>query len=595
MNPQERNNINLKQQDKVLYFFCLIGLGFLIFYIESAGYNIVYTDYIRIINRYILPERMPTFMEMWTPSAGHRALGYFPFLFLNVRFLALNTQFEMLLGILGVFFSSLVIVKFFIKKQLHFCYSLIALLLVFSLNKWELVLNGTGWTIFIAFACMDLNFLLIDAVFIDGDNSEINRWLLYVLPILNVFCFAGGYSVAYTIVTISILSALLFYGYGDTTKKNNSGLIIKLIGLFILAQIIYLYDLPLGAGTEKKSFFAVVGDNFPYLIKFLLASFASTIIGQETFFSGKVPEYWLSIIGIFVILSYLLAVYLYFAKKIYTKTLFPILLILFSLLSHGIILYTRYGFQTISYGMSSRYQPMYVMGIIGIFCIFSYCRKYEFAAKQATQYDGMRIVIFFILGAFVSGNLVTTMDELRKIPYRQRAYKEFETIALNYKNESDQTLGRLQENGSGVRIALAVLEKRNLNLFSRQAKNVEMRFPTKISGGATTLQGQYYSDGWISKQIRVKMRTGTSGQMSGSLYFPSAAYLPNGMSLFINNEKILEQQFATVGETTINAYYEPNQDVIVEIVMDKALIPKNAGLGQDQRELSVIIGTLKFE
>ena len=91
------------------------------------------------------------------------------------------------------------------------------------------------------------------------------------------------------------------------------------------------------------------------------------------------------------------------------------------------------------------------------------------------------------------------------------------------------------------------------------------------------------------------MRTGTSGQMSGSLYFPSAAYLPNGMSLFINNEKILEQQFATVGETTINAYYEPNQDVIVEIVMDKALIPKNAGLGQDQRELSVIIGTLKFE
>ena len=570
-----------------LYYFCIAGLLFLFFYIQLAGYNIVYADYIRIVNRYLSTENIPSLSEMWAPSAGHRALGYFPFLYFNVRFLAFNTQFEMILGIVGVFLSSLVVVRFFLKQQLNFYSGLVALLLVFSLNKWELFLNGTGWTIFFAFACMYLNFYLVDAVFIDGKDSWNNKFLLYLLPILTIPGFAGGYSVAYTVTMVSFLCAIY------TIAKTNKRFILTQLSLFIVLQAVYLYNLPVA--VEKQNFLSVVGSNFSYLFYFYMASFASTIIGQETFFAGNYPEYWVRGVGIVVILNYYLALVLYFKNNLYKKTFFPLMMIQFSLLSHCIILYTRFGFNSISYSMSSRYQPMYLLGIIGMLSIFAYCRENRLLSVKFMGKNMAGLMAVFLVGTLVAGNVATTLDEIRKIPYRHSAYKAFETIALNYKNESDQSLQRLQSQGAEVRRALVTLEKRQLNLFFAQEGALPASIPTSLEKESNLILGRYYADGWISKEIAVRMNTGVNGKMTGKIFLPQEEFLPTGMTIFINNSRVFEQKIDVGGEKAFAAQYEPNQNVVVKIIMDKSLIPKEKGMGPDQRDISVILRSLAFE
>ena len=66
-----------------------------------------------------------------------------------------------------------------------------------------------------------------------------------------------------------------------------------------------------------------------------------------------------------VFVSYLLALYLNVRFQLYKKTIFPLLLVLSGGCNHLLVLAARWIFLKDEYGMSSRYEIQYQMGIVG--------------------------------------------------------------------------------------------------------------------------------------------------------------------------------------------------------------------------------------
>ena len=94
-------------------------------------------------------------------------------------------------------------------------------MIMFSLNKWEMLYNGTGWAHFLAFAFFFFNYVLLDRVYEVRNGSENRKtaagsaarsWRrmligLAVLPAVITIGVAGPYCAIYT------MTLLLSYGY----------------------------------------------------------------------------------------------------------------------------------------------------------------------------------------------------------------------------------------------------------------------------------------------------------------------------------------------------------------------------------------------
>lgn len=107
------------------------------------------------------------------------------------------------------------------------------------------------------------------------------------------------------------------------------------------------------------------------------------------------------------------------------------------------------------------------------------------------------------------------------------------------------------------------------------------------------LEGKLYSDGWVSKDIKLKMYT-VNGKLNIKGYTDNNI-IPNAIKIYINNDeiysgKIKNKEFYLNIDTEIK-----NEIVDIRIVFDKAIIPKNIGINEDSREIACILKELYFK
>ena len=129
----------------------VLGMIFYLAYIRRSAIDMVYSDYIRLINSY-LP-------DVWNPDKFFVAdlLTRIPVNFLerglNVMIFGYSVTVDRIMGILGFGLSALVIGRYSRKKELCPVWYAAMMIVMFSLNKWEMLYNGTGWAHFLAFDC----------------------------------------------------------------------------------------------------------------------------------------------------------------------------------------------------------------------------------------------------------------------------------------------------------------------------------------------------------------------------------------------------------------------------------------------------------
>lgn len=467
--------------------FPLAGALFCLWYVCAATSDVVNSDYIRLVNSY-LP-------DVWDPEKFFVAdvLTRIPVNYLsrgiNTVFFGFSVRFDQVLGVLGLGLAALAVSAYVKREGLGLPCLAAAMVLMFSLNKWEMLTNGSGWAHFLTFAGFYYYYLVLDRVWqgAAAKPSMERKWdrkKLMILPFVITLGIAGQYCAVYSGVLIVVFGSLMVLKVFSGRKESAAGrwqapelpwwkyLICVLIPL-ILYMISNACTVEEHAGATTLTLGEALAQNPKFFPAFFIKSFASMFLGGETMqVRLQLPNRVMIVIGLGVMAGYLLGLWLNYRYRLYERTIFPLLLILSGGCSHVLILISRWIFLSQeNYGMSSRYAVQFQMGIVGILLTAALVWKIE-GERKAGGSRGKRsaagILAVAFMGLILAGNLGTTADELAKAPYRKESYEKKVQAAFNYRNVSDEDLEDIFEYRKGpekIRAALGILEENHLNVY----------------------------------------------------------------------------------------------------------------------------------
>jgi len=464
----------------------VFGILFVTAYIRSASVNVVYTDYIRLINSYL--ENVFSLSPYLHADILTRIPANYIERMINVVFFHYSTMFDMMLGAFALGISAFVTASYCAKRKIGLGQTCIVLFVMFSLNKWEMLTNGSGWIHFAAFALFFYHYLVYDRVMAQEEKKG-DRKKLLILPWVIILLFAGPYCAVYA--SVLILSDLFLLWKGREKKssaakreegkqdagKQDAGkqdrkealqrifcMLVPLI-LYMISRAFSVEDI---SGATTESILTVISKDPAFLPLLFIRSFSSMLIGVETTAALDIPKSVTVVLGLFVIFCYGYALWLNLKEKLYEKSVFPLILLVSGFFNHLLILSSRWIFLDDSYGMSSRYALQFEVGILGILLTIGLSdsiRKERKKTDSGRRSAGMAAVLISL--AFLAGNLVTTSHEIGMAPYRQERFIEMRDAAVKFETLSDEELAKTFQyhDGEKTRKALTILRDRRLNVY----------------------------------------------------------------------------------------------------------------------------------
>lgn len=475
----------------------ILGILFYIWYIFHASDNVAYSDYIRLVNSYLPDVTNPA--KFFVPDILTRVPITYLGRIINVKLFGYNTYFDMILGILSLGAGAAVLALYAERnRSVGYLSFLLIQFVYFSLNKWEMMTNGTGWVCTLSISGFLFHFAVLDHAAATRCRNMSDRVLLAILPILLVVLVAGPYSGGYAVILVLAYGALWladWRGGAETSSRSWSRKCRRTwcIGALttVLAMVLYLWSNSQAVYVHRGAVTDVsIAQEFAaqplFFLRFLLKAVASSVIGVAQIQELEAGSPWfvrlhlVYLLGLAVFVSYLLALYLNVRFQLYKKTIFPLLLVLSGGCNHLLVLAARWIFLKDEYGMSSRYEIQYQMGIVGILLTFALVWSMCWEKAQETEADKAKtrvpekraartllkvcMLAFTVLTVF--GNAWTTRAEIRTAPYRKAYLQVSRELGLNYRTASDEDLETyLHNDPDAVRDAMRILEENHLNIF----------------------------------------------------------------------------------------------------------------------------------
>ena len=501
-----------------LLFVSILCTVFLGFYILSASADIVYSDYIRLTNSY-LGEPF-SFHDLLTKDILTRIPVSFLFREINIAFFHYSITFDRFLGLFGLLLTSIPLLLFMAKRRIGIFFSVAILLIFYSLNKWEMLLNGSGYAHFLSFALFYLFFYLLSERV--GKGSSLLS--LSVFPFL--FLLTGG---PYTIAVYGATILSLFFLFLAGKIRDKRGSLVLLLSSFVSTFLYFLsnhYAVYEYAGAKSISLKEVLLTKMTFVLKFFGFGFSSLLFSgenlEEWLSSGAVQGKQLFLLGGLILLFFLLMAFfflkdLFFGEKDSNDDcipgkekdksltgLFPALLLLHGLLSFALVFLSRYIFLRPEYAVQSRYALQYQSALLGALLLL-YLKtargqeagvekgrekaklegntekkrgverkpedreKDEKAGEKAGARRALpRIISIGITLLFLGGTLYTAKTELLKAPYRRLHYETMLHSVNRIEDMDEEELERLYEYRHGkerILKAFSILKERKLNCF----------------------------------------------------------------------------------------------------------------------------------
>ena len=477
----------------------------ILFYVLLSTTDVLYSDYIRLVNSYLgKPFQLGDLLQK--DILTRIPLTYF-FREINRYSFGYTLIFDRVLGVLGLFLASKPLLLFMRKKQLSFLQQLLFLLLFYSLNKWEMLLNGSGYIHFLAFSAFYDYFYALDQAF----SKKSSLLLLSIYPPF-ILLVAGPYCLA---VFLSCFALFFFLALG---KKlwDMKGTILLLISnglclfLYLLSNHYAVYEY---AGAESISLREVLQNHLLFVVKFIFYGFSSMLVSGENLEAllreGVIQGKGVVLLGAFVLSFYVLMILLYLwrffasSKNSGTKTfatknkeafssqqrqkdeqkqtdknaltgenvgepfyfgLLPGLLLLHGLASHALVFLTRYMFLKESYAFQSRYALQYQSALLGAFLLLFLWKNENRTSlgQKARTAQGRFAFCLLISGIFLLGTLWTDSSEWGKAMYRREHYERMWSYSHDLSAYSDEELEDVFEyrhGGERIRKAFDIWEQ----------------------------------------------------------------------------------------------------------------------------------------
>lgn len=478
-----------------LLFVSILCTVFLGFYILSASADIVYSDYIRLTNSY-LGEPF-SFHDLLTKDILTRIPVSFLFREINIAFFHYSITFDRFLGLFGLFLTSIPLLLFMAKRRIGIFFSVAILLIFYSLNKWEMLLNGSGYAHFLSFALFYLFFYLLSERV--GKGSSLLS--LSVFPFL--FLLTGG---PYAIAVYGATILTLFFLFLAGKIRDKRGSLVLLLSSFVSTFLYFLsnhYAVYEYAGAKSISLKEVLLTKMTFVLKFFGFGFSSLLFSgenlEEWLSSGAVQGKQLFLLGGLILLFFLLMA-LFFLKDLFfgekrgekdksLTGLFPALLLLHGLLSFALVFLSRYIFLRPEYAVQSRYALQYQSALLGALLLLylktargqkERVEKNAEKGAESLKLEGDKdkkakprrtLPRFLSLGItllFLGGTLYTAKTELLKAPYRRLHYETMLHSVNRIEDMDEEELERLYEYRHGkerILKAFSILKERKLNCF----------------------------------------------------------------------------------------------------------------------------------
>ena len=477
----------------------------ILFYVLLSTTDVLYSDYIRLVNSYLgKPFQLGDLLQK--DILTRIPLTYF-FREINRYSFGYTLIFDRVLGVLGLFLASKPLLLFMRKKQLPFLQQLLFLILFYSLNKWEMLLNGSGYIHFLAFSVFYAYFYALDQAF----SKKSSLLLLSIYPPL-ILLVAGPYCLA---VFLSCFALFFFLVLG---KKlwDIKGTILLLISnglclfLYLLSNHYAVYEY---AGAESISLKEVLQNHLLFVVKLIFYGFSSMLVSGENLEKllrdGAIQGKGVVLLGAFVLFFYIFMTLLYLwkffassnnsgTKTFATKNkeafssqqrqmaeqkqtdtnaltgenvgesfyfgLLPGLLLLHGLASHALVFLTRYMFLKESYAFQSRYALQYQSALLGAFLLLFLWKNENRASlgQKARTSQGRLAFCLLISGIFLLGTLWTDRSEWGKSMYRREHYERMWAYSHDLSAYSDEELEDVFEyrhGGERIRKAFAIWEQ----------------------------------------------------------------------------------------------------------------------------------------
>lgn len=461
----------MKQKKMIYYGLPLLGTLFCLIYIRAATCDIVYTDYIRLVNTYLPDVWNPE--KFFVPDVLTRIPIHYLGRIVNVMLFGYSTTFDMALGAVGLGLSGLVLGMYCRKQNVGMAWYLLLLFLLFGLDKWEMLTNGTGWGHFMAFAGFYYHYLVFDRVW-HGPEKKHDRIRLMVLPFVITLGMAGPYCAVYSAVMLLAYAAAWLMERTGRRKIWFAGAVCVVVPLLLyLWSNSYAVEDHAGAvDVGLLDLAAAAPDFFP---RFLLKALASMVVGGETLqqwiADGVITDGMAYLLGAFLAAAYLLALVLNWKYRLYERTLMPLMLLFAGMGNHAIVLISRYIFVKENYGMSSRYALQYQAGLLGIVLTFALLWRQLGRLRAAVS---VRLAAGAVCLVLFAGHGYTDYVEWKKAPYREAYGRNIEAVAVQFEQVSDEVLRETfdyrksrPDSGAKVRSALRILKDHGWNVFGR--------------------------------------------------------------------------------------------------------------------------------
>lgn len=459
---------NMRQRKTIIYWLLpLLGTLFVLWYVKNATADVVYSDYIRLVNSYLPDVFNPR--KFFVPDVLTRIPVNYLARIVNVELFGFSVTFERVLGVISLGLAGCVLGIYCRERRLGALWFGLATIVMFSLNKWEMLTNGSGWAHFFAFAGFYYHQLVLDRVWA-GEERPGDRAKLCVLPWLIILGAAGPYCASYA-ATLLITYAFCFFRDYCRNGRKKGDLRYAVYGLCaLLPLLLYMLSSSFAveehAGATGRSLVEILGDHPDFPVRFLLKSLAGILVGGEELeriIGGSAAvNRAVYLLGLFVACGYLAAFWLNIRLKLYEKTVFPLMLLVSGCMNHVLIFLSRYIFERENYGMSSRYALQFQVGILGIVLTFALAAR----AREGVGRLGRTAIALFCL-AILAGNGYTTYCELKKAPHREENFEKMVRLAPHIDELSDEDLAIYEYNKGRDKIeqAFRILEENHLNVF----------------------------------------------------------------------------------------------------------------------------------
>lgn len=447
----------------------VIGVLFGLWYVKAATYDIVYTDYIRLVNEYLPDVWNPD--KFFVPDVLTRVPLNYLGRIINTTFFDYSTSFDMALGVLGLGIGGAAFAVYSSRVNLRWYWFVPVMVLWFGLNKWEMLTNGTGWVHFWAIGGFCCHYVILDRIWY-GTGMKWDRKLLMILPFVLTLGVAGPYCAIYTVVMVLAYGFCMVCQWMRTKEMDRRYL--RYMICVLLPFALYLWSNAFAVeehtGMQELPLFGTLFQNPGYFVHFFLKSLAGDVVGGELLETwirnGQISGSMVYVTGIVVFAAALWAVWVNFRYHICQKTLLPLLCLVTGGLNHLLILYSRWSFMNENYGMSSRYALQFQFLTTGI--LLTAALSWDQIAKKVTGF-----VLAASCLALIAGSCVTTWHEaVVMAPHREAYGENIASVALRFQEATDDELRETfdfrksrEDSGAKVRQALEILYEQRWNVF----------------------------------------------------------------------------------------------------------------------------------